>query len=334
MSDQSTAAVLDVDANDYAGEVRNIAMSLIDVNKDALRSVKRDTEAFQLLAQSIKQHGVLQSILVRPLPGGRFGLINGLQRFNCAMDAGLIAIPAKIVSMEDAEVMKAQIITNMNFIPTKPAELSKHLVRILSHEPDTSLDDLARTVHQSRDWVEKRLGLVKLTEDIQKLVDEEKIPLTNAYVLSSIDPEEQDKWVDQAASEVSNVFVPKIKARLAEIKASKNKGTDAEEVKWAPSQKLRRVADIKSELEAVVAGKPVALAEVFKTEGQKLDNAQAKLILEWCLTYDKAAQKQAEKDHEARTKARKEKEARQKAEREKLKAEKEKAKAADITVGV
>ena len=146
MSDTATETTTQVET-EFQPETKSIPMNAITVSKIALRSVKRDSVEFQKLAESVKDHGVYNSILVRPIAGGRYGLIDGLQRYNAAMDAGLQEIPAVIVDMDDANMMKAQVITNMNRVLTKPAELSKHLVRILAHDPDMSAADLAREVN-------------------------------------------------------------------------------------------------------------------------------------------------------------------------------------------
>lgn len=323
-----------------AGGVQNIPLALIEKSEVALRGVNRQSEEFQQLVNSIRKRGVLNSILVRKIvaPGGvvKYGLIDGLQRFTASGDAGRTHIPANVVEMDDAELLEAQIITNMNRIATKPAELSKHLLRMLSRNPVMTIVQLAEKVCQSESWVSQRLSLNKLDSKIQELVDNEQIQLTNAYALSKIPEEEQGEHVDAAMTESPKTFVPRMKARVKEIRDAKNKGRDAGAAEFKPTQHLQKVGDVKHEY-AVLHGEEKGdsmLKAVLEKNGVKLsgDTEKAiKLALAWMLHFDPQSQEEQKAKAEARKKRQKEEAERRKKEREKEKEKKAAQVAADIT---
>ncbi len=162
-----------------------VQVSQIRENPVALRQVNRNTEAYIELVDSIRREGVLNPIVVRPMrdpqTGNEFyGLIDGLHRFTATCDAGLDTIPAHIKSMEDAQVLVAQIIGNIHRIETRPVEYSKQLQKILIQDPLLTAASLADQLGKSTTWIADRLGLLKLDEKIGKLVDEGKINLSNA----------------------------------------------------------------------------------------------------------------------------------------------------------
>lgn len=322
-------------AEKVAGGVQMIPLSLIEKSEVALRGVQRQTEAYMGLVDSIRKKGVLNSILVREIKIGdvtKYGLIDGLQRFTAATDAGLVDIPARIVQMNDAELLEAQIITNMNRVQTKPAELSKHLLRILSRNPFMTKQELASKVCQSLSWIEQRLSINKLRSEIQDLVNDGKIHLTNAYALSKIPEEEQATHVDAAMTESPKTFVPRMKARVKEIRDNKNAGKDPSAAEFKPVQHLQKVADFKAEYAALFEEQGESKLLVLIRKNNVTDPLEAiKLALAWALNYDSESQAEQRRQHEIKEKKRAEKAEQLKAEREAKKAEAAAEAAADIT---
>lgn len=301
----------------------NVPTSQIRKSDVALRGVQRQTEKYLLLLDSIKKCGVLNSILVREqtdvTTGTKFyGLIDGLQRFTAACDAGLAEIPANIVNMDDAEVLEAQLITNLNRIETRPADVSKHLLRILSRNPFMTKQQLAERVCQSLTWVEQRLGLSDLQKEIQDLVNTGKIHLTNAYALSKIDVSEQASHVEAAMTESPKTFVPRMKQRVKEIRDNAKAGRDAGPVGFQPVQYMQKVSDVKKELED---GCPIG--KILIKKGNISDPVEAfKAAIEWMLHFDADSKAEQKRDYDAKARKREE-------EKEKLKAEREAKKQTD-----
>ena len=320
-------------AAEKVSRTARIPITMIEVSDVALRGVRRNTEEFQQLVQSIRRRGVYNSILVRELKGANgqtvYGLIDGLQRYTASCDAGCPDIPANIVSMSDAEMLEAQIVTNTVRIETKPAELSKHLVRMLSRDPMLTTKSLAEKLCKSTTWVDQRLSLTKLLPDIQKLVNDAQLNLMNAYALSKLPEEEQAAHVDAAMTEQPNTFVPRMKARLAELKKANQKGEDAAPAVFQPQPHLRKVGELKSALENPTV--VIALAE--KASVTTLEEA-VKFALAWALCYDPDSQEAQIVANRVREEKRKQKAEQLKAEKEARKAERAAEAAVDITKGL
>jgi ParB/RepB/Spo0J family partition protein len=318
-----------------ARSTKYIPVSRIRKSDVALRGVQRQSEKYQMLLDSVKKRGVLNSILVReqkdPETGTTFyGLVDGLQRFTAATDAGLTEIPANIVEMDDAEVLETQLITNLNRIETKPADVSKHLLRILSRNPFMTKSHLAERVSQSLTWVEQRLGLADLKDEIKNLVNEGKIHLTNAYALSKIDEDEQMQHVEAAMTESPKTFVPRMKQRAKEIKDARKSGKDAGTAEFTPVQFMQKVGDVKKEVEA---GYPVGNA-LIQQNGLPPDAIEGwKLALLWSLHYDKLSQEEQKREHDRKKAEREAEKARMKEQREKEKQQKAAQQAESITGG-
>ncbi len=313
----------DVEVSQFAAKSlpRRIPVSRIRKSEVALRGVQRQSEKYQLLLDSVKKRGVLQSLLVReqvdPETGTTYyGLIDGLQRYTAACDAGVEDVPANVVKMEDAEALEVQLITNLNRIETKPADVSKHLLRILSRNPFMTKQQLAERCSQSLGWVDQRLSIDNLKDEIKQLINEGKIHLTNAYALSKIDSEEQMAHVEAAMTENPKTFVPRMKQRAKEIRDAHKAGRDAAPVGFVPVQHLQKVGDIKKELEG---GLPT-IASLLKEYGLPADTLEgAKIALLWVLHFDKLSQEEQKRDYDR-------KEADRKAEKERIKSQREKEK--------
>lgn len=289
-------------------QLKMIPLDKIRENPVALRSVNRQTEAYLGLVDSIRTHGVLNPINVREVQGSNgdtvYGLIDGLQRYTASGDAGLKEIPAQVVEKSDAEVLEAQIIANIHKIETKPVEYSKQLVRILTQNPTMSKLQLAKKLSKSEKWLDDRLGLTKLSEQIGKLVDEEKVNLSNAYVLAKLPPEEQMNFVERAMTESPTQFLPAVQNRIKEIRDAKRQGKTPGPAEFQPHATIRKMSELKQEMENQSLG-PV----LIKQNNVKTVEEAFNLAIQWVLNMDPTSrelQKQADEKRKGDEKARKE----------------------------
>ena len=256
-------------------DVRVIAVTSIRENPVALRAVDRESEEFIGLRDSIAEKGILNPISVRErrevLPDGAgtqsyFEIIDGLHRYTAGIEAGLEEFPVLVCDLSDSETLEAQILANVHKIETRPVEYTKQLQRILAQNPTMTLSDLASKLAKSPSWIQQRLGLLKLEPSIQQLVDDSKIKLYNAYVLAKLPHEEQIHFVDQAMTMTPGEFAPTVQARAKELKDAQRQGRVATAVGvFIAVPKLRKMADLKLELESGVFG-PQLLAREQITE--------------------------------------------------------------------
>jgi ParB/RepB/Spo0J family partition protein len=283
-------------------ELKSIPLVHIRENPNALREVNRSTENYQGLVDSIQKNGVLNAILVRECvdPNTKatfYGLIDGLHRFNAAKDAGLTEIPAQVRSMDDADVLEAQVLANVHRIETKPVEYSTQLVRILIANPTLTMTELATRLSKSPTWLSERLKLVKLSKKIAELVDEGKVNLSNAYALAKLPEDEQANYVDRAMTEQPQQFVPAVTARVKELKDASRQGREAKPSEWVANPFLRKIGEVKDELNTQIAGKTM-LAQFNVT-----DPLEAwKLAVQWVTNMDPVSQQRLKAEDEARKK--------------------------------
>lgn len=310
-----------------------IPISRIRENPVALRTVNRTNESYKEFVDSIRRDGILNPIVVREIRDEKtgemvYGLIDGLHRFSGAQDAGLTEIPAHVRNMENAAVLEAQIIANIHKHDTRPVEYSRQLMRILAQNPMLTVAELATRIAKSPTWLGERLGLVKLPEDVGKLVDDGQIKLANAYTLAKLAamaPNEVANYIDRAITMQPAEFVPIVTGRIKEIRDARRKGTDAVETAFEPHPVLRKLAELKDEMTNPSIG-PVLVKE-FKVK----DPTDAfNLGVKWALQMDPATV-QLRKDREAeREKALKDEQEKRKRERETEKERKAQEVAAEL----
>jgi ParB family transcriptional regulator, chromosome partitioning protein len=152
-----------------AGELRELPVSLIKPNPSQPRT-KFDEEALGALAASIEASGVVQPLLVRPLPDGSYELIAGERRWRAAQQAGLEKVPAVIRDQEEAERLQAALIENMvreDLNPVEEARACDALVRELG----LTKEELARRVGRSRPAVSNLIRLLELPDEALELLE-------------------------------------------------------------------------------------------------------------------------------------------------------------------
>jgi ParB/RepB/Spo0J family partition protein len=224
---------MDSDFNFEKSTLDKIPVALIRENAEALRvAVDKQNPDYLELVDSVRKRGIMNPILVReikdPNGGGKlYGLIDGLHRFNAAMDAGLEVIPAQIGSLEEGDLLEAQILANVHRIETKAAQYSKALVKILGSNPTLTISELAGRLSRSPKWLTERLGLVKLDTEIQKLVDSNELGLTNAYALAKLPVEKQKELLQQAIAKSPAEFVAQADNVRREVNKAKREGRPA-----------------------------------------------------------------------------------------------------------
>lgn len=308
----------------------SIPLSQIRENEVALRNVNRDSEGYKELVDSIASKGVLNSISVRERQDTEteenyYELIDGLHRFSASKDAGLEAIPAQVIDMDDAQVMDAQLVANVHKVETKPSEYSKHLLRILQMNPMMTESDLAKKLNKSPDWIKDRLSIAKIqNEKVNQLIDQNQIPLTVAYALAKLPSEEQVNYLEQAQTESPETVVPTINARLKEINQAKRQGKEVGKAEFTPVTYLRTRKEMEAEINNHEAAKNVLANSGIESK----EALQAfELALKWVLHRDPLSEEEQRIKFEEREQKKAEKKERQKAERLRKQAERDKEKA-------
>ena len=265
--------------------VKTIPIGLVRENAAALRTVNRKGEKFLGLIESMRAKGFMGAIIVRERTDPDtnsvyYELIDGLHRFSAAKEVGITEINVDVQNFDDDQVLEAQIMGNFHVIVTKPAEYSRGLKRILSRNSMMTESELAGKLGVSSTFIRARLSLNKITDKkILDLIDEQKIPLANAYVLAKLPEDEIGNYLDGAITENAETFVPRVQERLKEIKEKARQGRLAEPPTFRAIAHMQKMTDIKGALE-----NGEIIAQLIK--GIE-DPAQAAVrVVEWVLHLD------------------------------------------------
>ena len=161
-----------------------IKVSKIEPNKEQPRK-NFDEDALIELSESIKQHGVLQPILVQD-KNGYYEIIAGERRWRAAKLAGLKEVPVVIKKFSDQEIVEISLIENIQRENLNPIEEAIAYKRLLN-EFNLKQDEVAERVSKSRTAVTNSMRLLKLDERVQEMVIEEKLSTGHARTLLGIE---------------------------------------------------------------------------------------------------------------------------------------------------
>ena len=142
------------------------------------------------LAESIKEQGVLQPLVVRRQASGRFEIVVGERRWRAAQIAGLSTVPAIVRELDNDESAKIALIENIQREDLNALDLARGLQR-LQREFNLSQEALARSVGKSRPSVTNLLRLLNLVPEVQALLEDSKIEMGHARALLSADQNKQ-----------------------------------------------------------------------------------------------------------------------------------------------
>ncbi len=163
------AAILPEAANEDAGELRELPVGLIKPNPGQPRT-KFDPEALSALAASIESSGIVQPLLVRPLPDGSYELVAGERRWRAAQEAGLEKVPAVVREQAEAERLQAALIENMVREDLNPVEEAKACAALVE-DLGLTKEELARRVGRSRPAVSNLIRLLELPDETLELLE-------------------------------------------------------------------------------------------------------------------------------------------------------------------
>lgn len=136
-----------------ATEYRNVSLALLSESKTNPRRIFEDT-ALKELAESIRTQGVLSPLLVRPLTENGFEIVAGARRYRAAQMAEAATVPVRIVNLNDAEALEAQLVENLIRVDVHPMEEAQGFKALLDlEEPAYSIEQIAAKTGKSSAFV-------------------------------------------------------------------------------------------------------------------------------------------------------------------------------------
>lgn len=149
-----------------------------------------DEDALSALSASIREQGLMQPILVRPLGSGRYEIIAGERRWRASRLAGLTEVPVLVRDVPDEAALKMALIENIQREELNPLEEAQGIRRLI-HEFDMTHQAAAEAVGRSRSAVTNLLRLLQLAKPVQKMLMERRIDMGHARALVPLKASEQ-----------------------------------------------------------------------------------------------------------------------------------------------
>ena|SRR3990167_8472513 len=248
------------EARDNKREVLELSIEQIKTNKEQPRVAFND-ESLEELAQSIKENGIIQPILVKSSDSG-YELIAGERRLRAAQRAGLTKIPVILQNATQRQSLELALIENVQREDLNCIEESKAYARLID-EYDYTQDDIARRVGKDRSTIANSLRLLKLPQDIKDDLVTGRLTMGHARALLGI--ENRDLQLELR----THILKHQLSVRDAEALAQKFLGP----------RKILKVRKIQPHLEAITA----ELCRLFGTKVRihQRANKRGKVIIEF-----------------------------------------------------
>ena len=236
----------------YSVSGQNIVMVAID---DLIASKYQprttfDEEALSELAESIKEHGLIEPLLVKASDDNKFEIICGERRYRASKKAGLTEIPCLVRDVLENSAYALALVENIQREDLNPLEQSNALAQMMS-ECDMTHEELAKTLGKSRSTITNLLRLNDLCQGVKDLLLQRKIDLGHAKVLLGISEEEtQLKAAEYIADKGLSVrqteeLIKNIKEESTEDKTEKDKNK---------KEKSELLADLEREISEKLDG--------------------------------------------------------------------------------
>ncbi|MDX1558759.1 MAG: ParB/RepB/Spo0J family partition protein [Marinobacter sp.] len=218
---------LDQELKDHDGELREVPIDLIQRGRFQPRR-DMDPAALQELADSIRQQGVMQPVVIRPIAEGRYELIAGERRWRATQMAGVDSIPAIIRDVPDEAAIAMALIENIQRENLNPIEEAFALQR-LQDEFGLTQAQVAEAVGKSRTTITNLLRLIGLSEDVRIMLEHGDLEMGHGRAMLTLAPELQMQVAKQVVAKSLSVrqteaLVRRVQQETPDSK-SRKKGT-------------------------------------------------------------------------------------------------------------
>jgi ParB family chromosome partitioning protein len=180
-----------------AGEYRSLKIASLQAGKYQPRKAFAQEPLDELVA-SIREHGVLDPILVRAVGAQKFEIIGGERRWRAAKQAGLTEVPALVRELTDAQVALIALVENIQREDLAPLEVAQSLKQLMAEFRFTQ-EQAADKIGRSRAAVANLLRLLTLPEPVKQLLAERRIEMGHARALVTLEPKLAAQLAKQAA---------------------------------------------------------------------------------------------------------------------------------------
>ena len=195
-------------------EVPPVVSSIQDIPLAKIRESKTNPRRFfdeaklAELAENIRQHGVLQPILLRPLPegdAGTFELVAGTRRYRASKLAKRESIPATVRELTDAQALELQVIENVQRVDVHPLDEAQGYAALIELQPDTyTVESIASRIGRSPAYVSGRLRLIQLIPEAKQAFYEDKLTVAHAFEIARLQGTDQRRALQECFPQYRN----------------------------------------------------------------------------------------------------------------------------------
>lgn len=257
-----------LDNNTEDGAAATLKISEVEPNKGQPRAAF-DDESLQELADSIREHGVIQPLVVRPLEKGGYQIVAGERRWRAARMAGLGEVPVVIRELNDTQTLEIAIIENLQREDLNPMELALGY-RSLMEDYGLTQEQVADKLGKSRPVIANTVRLLSLPEPVQRRVRDGKVSMGHAKALLSL---EDEALIEEIAAQIAegDVLVRDIEKLARERRQNREKPMrnqlSGEEGTWGDSfykeMELALAAELGRKVKVIRQGKKSVLELEF-----------------------------------------------------------------------
>lgn len=173
-------------AEDLSPEsVSSLPIGELEPNREQPRKYF-DDEALNDLTESIREHGVLQPILVRPTADGAYKIVAGERRYRAAVNAGLRSVPVIVKVLSDKDAALIALIENLQREDLTPLEEAEGIRKLIG-EYGLTQEQAGARLGRSRSAVTNALRLLELPEEIRGMVEKDELSASHARTLLGLD---------------------------------------------------------------------------------------------------------------------------------------------------
>ena len=232
-------AIFDDNTLEEKESIRHVRLTEVEPNKNQPRKRFDDAE-IQTLADSIREHGLIQPITVRTIVDGRYQIVAGERRWRACKMAGVSEIPIIVRELSDEDTAKIALIENVQRADLNPIEEAAAYKQLIEQYGVTQ-EAIAKMVGKSRSVIANSVRLLNLPEEVQDMLKNDEISVGHAKALAAI--EDEETMIEVARKAAEGLLTVRAIERLA---AELAKGEDVSEAK---SDADRRIINYYTEME-------------------------------------------------------------------------------------
>ena len=220
-------------------KILNVSIDKIIPNRFRPRLIF-DEKSLNELSESIKEHGIIQPLIVRPL-NDKYEIIAGERRYKAATMAGLTTVPILVTNLNDSKSAEVAIVENIQRKNLNPIEEAKSYKRILDRKFKTQ-EELSKVLGINQSTISNKLRLLTLTKDVQEALSKDKISERHARSLLKV--QNESKQIELLTKTINNKLT--VKDLDEEIKKLLTPETTTEIQEEVPTPEINEVVESES----------------------------------------------------------------------------------------